>query len=349
MIIISRIITALLLGLLGYQIGDSADIKKALPSYIDQTLRFGALILVGVVTGFIVGGLLGKLLERGLSDLRVGLKKRSGAELVVGAIGLMVGLIISFLLSLPILRLEFIGTYLLLPITLIVSYIFAEIAAVKHVELLRLVGVRLERTGAQGKLLDTSVLIDGRIADIASTGFIEGDLIVPVFVLEELQLVADSSDNLRRARGRRGLDVVQRLRKRRMVVTPGDDFPDIPGVDSKLVRMAAKQNLAIVTNDFNLNKVAQIQSVKVLNINDLANAVKPEFVTGEHIELKVVREGKESGQGVGYLDDGTMVIVDRGSRSIGEVVAVEVTSVLQSSAGRLVFTKMVEEAGSADA
>lgn len=339
-VIVSRIITALLLGLVGYQIGDSADVVRLLPDYVDRTLRFGLLILIGVGTGWAVGGLLGKLLERGIARLRASLDRRSGAELLVGAFGLVVGLGVAFLLSLPIEQLEFIGTYMMLPITLIIAYVFAEMAAVKHEEILRLVGVRVGREGAPGKLLDTSVLIDGRIADIVATGFIEGELVVPVFVLEELQRVADSSDDLRRARGRRGLDVVQRLRKARLLTTPGADYPEIPAVDSKLVRMATEHGYSIVTTDFNLNKVAQIQAVKVLNVNELANAIKPEFVAGERFELKIIREGKEQGQGVGYLDDGTMVIVERGKDAIGELATVEVTSVLQSPSGKLVFSRL---------
>ena len=341
LIIITRIVLALLLGLVGFQIADSADVVRLLEGYAEKTVRYVLLIGIGVITGLLVGGLVGKLLERGLDRLRTALRSRSGAELVVGAFGLLIGLGVSALVAIPVTRLEFIGRYMLLPITMIISYIFAEIAAVKHEEILRLVGVRLERGGAQGKLLDTSVLIDGRIADIAATGFVEGEFVVPVFVLEELQNVADSSDELRRARGRRGLDVVQQLRRGRLLTTPGEDYPDVAGVDSKLVKMAAERDFAIVTTDFNLNKVAQIQQIKVLNINELANAIKPEFVAGEQFELKIIREGKEHGQGVGYLDDGTMVIVDRGRDAVGQLAQVEVTSVLQSPSGKLVFTRLV--------
>lgn len=338
---------ALLLGLLGYQIGHRADVGRLLDDYVDQTFRFALLIFIGATTGWVAGGLVGKLLERGLGRLRAALEKRSGAELVVGAFGLLVGLGVAFLLSLPVAKLELIGTYMLLPMTLIIAYVFAEMASVKHVEILRLLGVRLEKGGAPGKLLDTSALIDGRIADIVATGFLEGELVVPVFVLEELQRVADSGDELRRARGRRGLDVVQRLRKARLLTTPGEDYPDIPSVDSKLVRMATEHGYTILTTDFNLNKVAQIQQVKVLNVNELANAIKPEFVVGEQFDLKVIREGKESEQGVGYLDDGTMVIVERGKRVIGEVATVEVTSVLQSPSGKLVFTRLASNGNAA--
>ena len=349
MITASRIITALLLALVGFQIGQIADIERFLPGNVDKTIRYGGLVLVGMITGWVVGGLVGKLLQKALLQLGEALRVRTGAELVIGALGLIVGLAVAFLLSLAIRDLKFVGTYLLLPITLIIAYVFAEIAAVKHVEILRLVGVRVERSDAQGKLLDTSVLIDGRIADIVATGFIEGELIVPVFVLEELQRVADSSDDLRRARGRRGLDVIQRLRKARLLTTPGEDYPELNAVDSKLVRMARDHNYAIVTTDFNLNKVAQIQQVKVLNVNELANAIKPEFVPGEQFKLKVIREGKEQGQGVGYLDDGTMVIVEQGKSVLGEKILVEVTSVLQSPSGKLVFTRLAREGAASTA
>lgn len=346
MIIISRIVTALIFGLLGFQIGDSADVQRVVPGNVSTTLRFGGLILVGVVTGWFVGGLLGKLLERALERLGIALRTRSGAELVVGAGGLVIGLAVAFLLGLAIQQMQFIGTYLLLPMTLIVAYVFAEIAAVKHAEILRLVGVRIDRgDSANGKLLDTSVLIDGRIADIVATGFLEGELVVPVFVLEELQRVADSSDDLRRARGRRGLDVVQKLRKARLLSTPGEDYEEIPTVDSKLVRMARDHGYSIVTTDFNLNKVAQIQQVKVLNVNELSNAIKPEFVPGEQFQLKVIREGREAGQGIGYLDDGTMVIVESGRDVLGQETTVEVASVLQSPSGKLVFARLAASRG----
>jgi uncharacterized protein YacL len=349
MITISRIVAALLLGLVGYQVGTSAGLEEVWPDYVERTSRYVALIFTGVVAGWVIGGLLGKLLERAMADVRDSLRDRSGAELVVGAFGLVVGLLVSFLLSLPVMRLELVGIYLMLPLTLIISYMFAEMGALKHGEILRLLGIRAEGmgTGAPGKLLDTSVLIDARIADIARSGFLDGELVVPVFVLEELQKVADSSDDQRRARGRRGLDVVQKLRKERLVTTPGDDFPDIDGVDSKLVHLASKEGFAIVTTDFNLDKVARIQQVRVLNVNELANALKPEFVVGDQFKLKIVREGKEAGQGVGYLDDGTMVIVDRGGHVVGTDSLVEVTSVLQSPTGKLVFTRLVEAAATA--
>ncbi|MCW2928848.1 MAG: DNA-binding protein [Thermoleophilia bacterium] len=340
MILVSRIVTALILGIAGFQLGDSTRLAQRLPGYAEIALNFGILILIGVLAGWVVGGLLGKLLERMIGSFNERASDRSGSELVVGAIGLIVGLSISALLSLPVSQLEPIGPFLLLPMTLIIAYVAAELAAAKHRDILRLFGVRVEGDGARGKLLDTSALIDGRVADVAMSGFLEGELVVPVFVLEELQHIADSSDDVRRARGRRGLEVVTRLRKAKRLSTVDEDPTEIQQVDSKLVRLAAKHGWCIVTNDVALSKVASAQAVAVLNVNELANALKPEFVPGERFELKVVREGKEAGQGVGYLDDGTMVIVDQGGDAIGGTVEVEVSSMLQSPTGKLVFTRL---------
>ena len=191
------------------------------------------------------------------------------------------------------------------------------------------------------KLLDTNVIIDGRIADICKTGFLEGKLLIPVFVLEELQYIADSSDSLRRVRGRRGLDVLQAIREDETleVEVMNVDFEDIHGVDSKLVRLAQKVNGKIITNDYNLNKVAQLRGVEVLNINDLSNAVKPVVIPGETMKVQVVRDGKEPGQGVAYLDDGTMIVIENGHRYLSRTISVEVTSALQTSAGRMIFAR----------
>ena len=195
------------------------------------------------------------------------------------------------------------------------------------------------------KLLDTSVIIDGRIADLCETGFIEGTLVVPQFILLELQHISDSSDGLKRARGRRGLDVLNTIQKMPNIKVEivEDDFPHVREVDTKLVELAKKIDAKIFTNDLNLNKVAGIQGVKILNINELCNAIKPVVLPGETIRVFVLKEGKEAGQGVAYLDDGTMVVVDHAKRWIGKNVDVTVTSVLQTSAGRMIFTRLKEE------
>jgi len=196
----------------------------------------------------------------------------------------------------------------------------------------------------QYKVLDTSVIIDGRIADICETGFIEGTLVVPQFVLRELQQVADSSDSLKRNRGRRGLDILQKIQKMggvhvQIVET---DFPEIREVDLKLIELARKMNGKIVTNDFNLNKVAQLRGVRVLNINELANSLKPVVLPGETLRVFIIKEGKEAGQGVAYLDDGTMVVVDQAKRALGKTIEVCVTSVLQTTAGKMIFCRWLD-------
>jgi uncharacterized protein YacL len=190
-------------------------------------------------------------------------------------------------------------------------------------------------------VLDTSVIIDGRIADICKLGFLEGTLIIPRFVLSELQNIADSPEPLRRTRGRRGLDILNEIQKQVTIdVRISEvDFPDMREVDAKLVRLAKDMSAKIVTNDFNLNKIAQFQGIDVLNINDLANALKPIVLPDEDFVIKIIKEGKEPGQGVGYLDDGTMVVIENGGKLIGKEVKVRVTSVLQTSAGQMIFTR----------
>jgi uncharacterized protein YacL len=196
------------------------------------------------------------------------------------------------------------------------------------------------------KVLDTSVIIDGRIFDICQTGFVEGSLIIPTFVLEELRHIADSSDALKRNRGRRGLDILNKIQKELNIDVQiyEKDFPDIAEVDSKLLKLAQVLNGKVITNDYNLNKVAEFQGVPVLNINELANAVKPVVLPGEEMRIQIIKDGKESGQGIAYLDDGTMIVVEGGKRHIGETMDVIVTSVLQTAAGRMIFAKRKEEA-----
>ena len=191
------------------------------------------------------------------------------------------------------------------------------------------------------KILDTSVIIDGRIADIAETGFLDGVIVIPQFVLRELQLVADSADSLKRNRGRRGLDVLQRIQKiaRLTVQIVEDDYPAVREVDMKLIELAKQYESKIITNDFNLNKVAQLQGVEVLNINELANSLKPIVLPGETMKVFILKEGKEYNQGVAYLDDGTMVVVDNARKMIGKTVDIAVTSVLQTTAGKMIFGK----------
>lgn len=200
-------------------------------------------------------------------------------------------------------------------------------------------------SNASTKVLDTSVIIDGRVADLCETGFLEGPFLVPHFILNELQHIADSSDSLKRARGRRGLDILNKIQKMPDVDVRivEEDFPHVKEVDAKLVVLAKKVGGRIITNDLNLNKVAELQGVRVLNINELCNALRPVVLPGETIRVFVLKEGKEAGQGVAYLDDGTMIVVDNARRCIGRNVDVTVTSVLQTTAGRMIFTRLKEE------
>jgi uncharacterized protein YacL len=205
-------------------------------------------------------------------------------------------------------------------------------------------GAALEGASAASKqkmkLIDTSVIVDGRVLDIVETGFLEGPFVLPRFVLRELQLIADSADPMKRTRGRRGLEVLSKLQESIVLEIVDQDYADLSGVDAKLVRMARERGAKLITNDYNLNRVAQVEGVDVLNVNELAGAVKPVVLPGEELHVAIVRDGKEAHQGVGYLDDGTMIVVENGRRLIGEEADVTVTSVLQTVAGRMIFAKI---------
>ena len=266
--------------------------------------------------------------------------------------GVVVGIAIATLISVALADIPYVGPYLSLPIYLLAGYFTAYVAAKKHIEILRLLGVRRAFDVLPGqtpaKVMDSSAVIDGRILDIVKTGFVEGELVVPRFVVEELQRLADSADAEKRVRGRRGLDFVRRLQNSSGAVRIDDtDYSDIDAVDTKLVRFASQTGGSIVTTDYTLDKVAEIQGVQVLNVNDLANSVKPAVLPGEIIEVKIQREGREHDQGVGYLDDGTMIVVEAGAPMVGSRVRAQVTSVLQSPSGKMIFTRVA--AGDADA
>jgi uncharacterized protein YacL len=304
-------------------------------------------VLVGGLVGFIVGGFLGRGAQRLLGHFEQSLAKVPGSQIVVGTVGLVVGLGVAALFSLALKDLPYVGRYVLVPLFLIAGYMGAYLAARKHVEILRLVGINPpphpgDNSSVPRKVLDTSAIIDGRVADIVKTHFLDGELLIPRFVVHELQRVADSGDPEKRIRGRRGLDVVKELKGlSRSVRVIDDDYDDLTAVDAKLVRLAIDLHADILTTDFNLNKVADIQGVGVLNVNELANAVKSVVLPGELIEVKILREGREHEQGVGYLDDGTMIVVEGARPLIGSTVKAEVTSVLQSPSGKMIFTKLV--------
>ncbi len=279
-------------------------------------------------------------------------QEMSTAEFVAAVLGLFVGLLLGLLLSLPLAQIEGpLGTWLPLGISLFlglgmmgltVAKRFDLIAAAEGTGLVRRPGAEPEPDERGPRIVvDTSVLIDGRIAEIVESGFVHGTLVVPRFVLEELQHIADSSDTLRRNRGRRGLEILNRMQRdlRTPVDVVEDEAPGIAEVDAKLVELAKHRSQVILTNDFNLNRVAELQGVRVMNINSLANAVKPAVLPGEELRVKVIQEGKETGQGVGFLDDGTMIVVEGGARLIDSEVDLTVTRVLQTVAGRMIFAQ----------
>ena len=222
------------------------------------------------------------------------------------------------------------------------SLVGMQLGSVKAMELARKTGkISGNAQGVIG-ILDTSVIIDGRIADVCETGFLDGDLIIPQFVLQELQMIADSSEGTKRIRGRRGLDILNKMRKQAQVniIITDMDYPTAKEVDQKLINMAKETGYAILTNDFNLNKVAEVHSIQVLNMNQLANALKPVVLPGEIMKVQIIKEGKEPGQGIAYLDDGTMVVIDHGRKLLGKNVDTVVTSVLQTPAGRMIFASV---------
>lgn len=270
-------------------------------------------------------------------------------DLFAGLCGLIVGLLVSVLLFPVMEKVDLFGALLPIGVTALLAYIGFRTGYSKKDDLIGFFtkfgagspAMDGSKKPEEHKILDTSVIIDGRIADICKTGFIEGTLVIPEFVLEELQHIADSSDLLKRNRGRRGLDILNKIQKEldvKVLIYEGD-FEEISEVDSKLVRLAKLLRGKVITNDFNLNKVCELQGVSVLNINDLANAVKPVVLPGEEIVVQVIKDGKEYGQGVAYLDDGTMIVVEGGREFIGTTMEVMVTSVLQTSAGRMIFAK----------
>ena len=267
-----------------------------------------------------------------------------------GLVGLSIGLLFAKLIYFPLKTIftSMDGTYIGLIFNALFGYsgLLLGLRAGKDFTLANIVNVFKSKVEEEhSKIIDTSVIIDGRIVDVCEAGFIEGSFIIPQFILQELQHIADSSDSLRRARGRRGLDVLHKIQKMSNLTVKiiDEDFPKIKEVDSKLVALARMLGAKIITNDFNLNKVAELQGVTVLNLNELANALKPVVLPGEKMNIFIAKEGKESNQGVGYLDDGTMVVVDHARKNINKQIDVTVTSVLQTTAGRMIFAKLKED------
>lgn len=281
------------------------------------------------------------------------MQRLSASEIVYGACGAIIFLLITTLITKTLLSInKFFGALIIIFINIISAIIGADVMIKKKDDITDvLLNMKKGNLGKEKKIkvefnsipkiLDTSVIIDGRIFDICETGFIEGPLIIPGFVLDELRHISDSADNLKRVRGRRGLDILNKIQKELSIETQiwEEDFPKIAEVDSKLLKLAQNLNGKVLTNDYNLNKVAEVQGVPVLNINDLSNAIKPVVIPGEEMTVEVVKDGKEESQGIAYLDDGTMIVVEGGKKYIGRQIEVLVTSVLQTSAGRMIFAK----------
>ncbi len=308
-----------------------------LTSFINLGIMVAASIGFGAVMLFI-GGKAVSYAAQAIEKIEKVLQTLTLYELLISVAGLISGLIIANLLSIALVRIQIIG----IPLTILVNVLFGGcgvyLALSKRHETL---ADDKKRRGSQSKVLDTSVIIDGRILDICRTGFLEGELVIPDFILEELRHLADSHDDMIRAKGRRGLDVLNSLKQDSVVpvkVVKSKQEESVE-VDERLMRFAKEEKSCIITNDYNLNKVASIAGIHILNINDLSNALKPLAVSGEEMTVKIIREGKESGQGVGYLDDGTMVVVEGAQKFKGTEVDVVVTSVLQTSAGRMVFAR----------
>jgi len=342
-----RLLGAALGGLVGLALAASAHVFSESPT---GGWLLAAWVVAWVVVGFAI---LPYLTVVPAGWLIRQIEQLSTAEFVTAVVGLLLGLLMGLLLGLPLSAFpDPLGTWLPLGVSLFLGLGMLGLTVAKREDLLlaaEAIGI-VRRPAPETKgpasgdphiVVDTSAIIDGRIAEIVESGFIYGTLVVPKFVLEELQHIADSSDTLRRNRGRRGLEILNRMQKES--TTPveilDEDVPDVTEVDAKLVALARVRSKAILTNDFNLNRVAELQGVRVLNINSLANAVKPAVLPGEELRVRVIQEGKEPGQGVGFLDDGTMIVVEGGVRYIDKDLDVAVTRVLQTVAGRMIFAQ----------
>lgn len=358
-----RVIWSLVGGLAGY--GVYSLIKKLAPTVFPKTgimaiLPWAGIALLFAIIFFIIYPPLKRNLFKLVKSIERELKGTPLADLLIGSLGLIVGLFIAFLASRPFvdLGIPFLGTIISVVLYGVLGYLGVRLSVGRGPDLMMTFKeVRENRLTPSApckekvimqmvpKILDTSVIIDGRIADICKAGFLDGPLIVPTFVLEELQHIADSADSTKRNRGRRGLDILSSMQQNPAyeVVVTTENFPEVSEVDSKLLKLTQKLKGYIVTIDYNLNKVAKVQGLKVLNINELANAVKPVAIPGENMVINVLKEGKEPDQGLAYLDDGTMIVVENGRELIGEEIEAVVTSVIQTAAGKMIFARPAED------
>jgi len=350
-----RLVFAAIFGTTGFLLGREAYLHLISLHVASQFWQIAFLIaapVVGAVLGVLIVPAAQMMFETELHQVERAIDRLAPGELVGGAIGLVTGLVIAFLVKS--ILFEFVafagatGGYIAIALYLVLSvfaaFLGARVGAKQRVAIGRIAAAPAGGSGGEPKILDTSVIIDGRVLDIVRSGFLEGPLLLPRFVLRELQLIADSGDPLKRTRGRRGLELLSALQTAAPIEIVERDPEEIAQVDAKLVRLAQERGAKLVTNDFNLNRVAQVEGVAVLNINELANALKPVLLPGEELRVNVIREGRESHQGVGYLDDGTMIVIENGRRLIGETVEVAVTSALQTNAGRMIFARPKQRA-----
>jgi len=344
--LILRIIGFVILALVGWQVGGMVS-GQPNPLQDPIALRY---VIVGAAAGGVLGFLITpRLTIRPNAWARQAIRQLSATQILAATVGLLVGLTIAALLAWPLgLLPEPFNRILPLVGAIVFGYLGIMVAVTRGHDLRAIFGGRRARdvSDEDGSpvLLDTSVIIDGRIADVATSGFVRGAMIVPHFVLNELQYIADSPDTLRRNRGRRGLEILEQLRTAApdKITFSDEDVPEARQVDDKLVQLAQRLRCPIVTNDYNLNRVAVLQGIEVLNINELANAVKTVVLPGETISVDVIQEGREVGQGVGYLDDGTMIVVEQGQPFLGEQIQVMITKVLQTDKGRMLFAQPQE-------
>ncbi len=325
---------------------------------VGKALLIGGVGLSGYAIGFwefqsaqvgIIGAVWGILVAIVILLCELGSRRIPSRTMAGGILGGILGLVFANLLMRSLfdqlIRVHPFALYIQMSLT-VACFLVGLIVGGKRIQYLNLTSFRQvfsnQPSRKDYKILDTSVIIDGRIADISETGFLEGVLIIPQFILQELQHIADSPDSIKRNRGRRGLEILHKIQKRVdiQVEIHEKDFPKIVEIDAKLVELAKLLQAKLITNDFNLNKVAELQGVSVLNVNELANALKPVVLPGEEIEVLVLKEGKEYGQGIAYLDDGTMIVIDHAKKLIGKTVSVSVTSVLQTTAGRMIFGQL---------
>ena len=358
---IVKLISSIMGIAIGYIVGKvliTLGIRQGIKVFVEP-LYTGLILLIVILIFAIIFYFLSSFIYKGIIAIIDGfernIQKLTVTEFLFGTLGLLVGLVFATLIGVPISRIHFvIGPILFILIDLIGALVGIKIFIKRKDDILNLLtsikknGIRDKKNKHNEKIcpkiLDTSVIIDGRIFDICQTGFVEGPLVIPGFVFNELRHISDSADGLKRNRGRRGLDILNKIQKELSIETQiyEEDFPEIAEVDAKLLKLAQVLNGKVVTNDFNLNKVAEFQGVPVLNINELANAIKPVLLPGEEMKVVVMKDGKEASQGIAYLDDGTMIVVEGGRKFISEEIMVVVTSVLQTAAGRMIFAKPKE-------